>query len=57
MSSTSSEACQKKRYGLMVVPNTATTTAAAAASGLNRGMNVCRATSSQGTCTTNSTAT
>jgi hypothetical protein len=41
----------------MVVPNTATTTAAAAASGLNRGMNVCRATSSQGTCTTNSTAT
>ena len=49
MSSTSSDACQKNRYGLMVVPNTPTTTAAAAAFGVKRGQTVRNATSPQGT--------
>jgi hypothetical protein len=44
MSSTSSEACQKNRYGLIVVPNTATTTAAVFASSVKRGQTVRSAT-------------
>ncbi len=56
MSSTSSEACQKNRYGLMVVPKTPSTTAAAPASSLKRGQTVRKATSPHGTWTVNSTA-
>ena len=49
ISSTSSEACQKKRYGLMVVPKTATTTAAATGFGVKRGQKVRSATCPHGT--------
>ena len=55
-SSTSWDACQKNRYGLIVVPNTPTTTAAAVASGRKWGQSVRSATSPQGTRTVNSTA-
>src|SRR5207248_1034517 len=43
MSSTSSEACQKNKYGLIVVPNTPTTTAAAPESSVNFGHTVRKA--------------
>ena len=56
ISSTSSDACQKNRYGLIVVPNTPTIMAAAFASGVKCGTNVRSATCPQGTCTVNSTA-
>ena len=49
MSSTSWEACQKKRYGLIVVPKTPTTTAASIAFGVNLGQNVRSATWLHGT--------
>jgi hypothetical protein len=49
MSSTSSDACQKKRYGLMVVPKTATIIVAASASRLKLGQKVRSTTSPQGT--------
>ena len=56
-SSTSSLACQKKRYGEIVVPNTAIRAATYVRSPWNRGRNVFRATSAQGTSTTASTTT
>src|SRR5437588_267695 len=40
ISSTSEEACQKKRYGEMVVPSTATSAAMKPGSSSSRGMNV-----------------
>ena len=49
MSSTSSDACQKKRYGLIVVPKTPTTTAAALKFSVSFGHTVRSATSPHGT--------
>src|ERR1700686_363560 len=52
ISSTSCEACQKNRYGLMVVPRMATTVVQNATSAENVGTKNPRATSPQGTLTT-----
>ena len=56
-SSASWEACQKKRYGLMVVPNTATTISIKSRSNDSVGMKVATATSPHGTFTLNAAAT
>ena len=52
MSSTSWDACQKNKYGLIVVPRMATTVVQNAASDENVGTNSPHATSPQGTFTT-----
>ena len=49
MSSTSSDACQKKRYGLIVVPKMPTTTVAALKFNVSFGHTVRNATSPHGT--------
>ncbi len=57
ISSTSSEHCQKKRYGLMVVPNIATTIIAASALRCSFGRIARWKASSQGALTMKATAT
>ena len=51
MSSTSCEACQKNKYGLMVVPNIATTVVHMCESVVKLGMKKPRTASPQGMCT------
>ncbi len=56
-SSTSSAACQKKRYGLIVVPRTAMRAVKNPARGRNEGTNAPRTTCAQDTWLTNAVAT
>jgi hypothetical protein len=56
-SSTSCAACQKKRYGLMVVPKTATMTVSMSAEGIAFGHNIPDSAFDQAMSATSATAT